>query len=296
MGSRKGVLAASVNLDRKRGRFKYDSKSITDEDVRLYVEEAGFDAFLQDPNKKESRQKCLIAVEGMTCQSCVKSIEGQVGDVKGVCNVKVSLEEETAFIDYDPNVANAELLRTTVEDCGFDAVIVAEAQVEVKGMTCQSCVRKIESGLKDEEGITWSKVSLEEKLARVRFDPSKIQAEKVAEKIGGMGFKTKLKTVDGLIGENDGEAKASTGAISKNKVSERLVSVTFDDDDDDKLERCFVSIRGMTCASCVASIEKHVKKMRGVESILVALMAAKAEVRYNPELVTPEKVSTMHTT
>ena len=33
--------------------------------------------------------------------------------------------------------------------------------------------------------------------------------------------------------------------------------------DPGELRKCFLRVHGMTCASCVASIEKHVKKLKG---------------------------------
>ena len=56
-------------------------------------------------------------------------------------------------------------------------------------------------------------------------------------------------------------------------------------------DRCFVRIDGMTCASCVASIEKHVNKLKGVKSVLVALMAAKAEISYESAFISPAEIA-----
>ncbi|RZA15537.1 MAG: cation-translocating P-type ATPase, partial [Proteobacteria bacterium] len=50
-------------------------------------------------------------------------------------------------------------------------------------------------------------------------------------------------------------------------------------------------IQGMSCASCVARIEKVVKKLPGVAEASVNLATETAMIQFNPELVTPEVIA-----
>lgn len=50
-------------------------------------------------------------------------------------------------------------------------------------------------------------------------------------------------------------------------------------------------VEGMTCASCVARVEKAVKKLDGVESVSVNLATEKVTLKANTSLVSPEKIA-----
>ncbi len=265
VGGRRGIISASVGLSDRRGQFEYDPALVSPDGVRQYVEDAGFEASLDLPaaTGKEVVDKCLISVGGMTCQSCVKSIERQVGEARGVRSIRVSLEEETAFVDFDPAKTDPAKVASAVEDCGFDAAVAAGAEVQVEGMTCQSCVKTIESGIKGEDGVRWVRVSLDEKLARVRFDPAATDAEEVAKKIYDMGFETEVRKVVGGGRKEEKKRPEDVGARKKEVAVGRQEGRKNEEEEEDEDEKCFVSIRGMTCASCVAAIEKHVKKIDG---------------------------------
>ena len=60
-----------------------------------------------------------VAIEGMTCHSCVSLIQAGIGELDGVESVVVSLEEKNATIVYDAAKANTNQFRETVEDMGF---------------------------------------------------------------------------------------------------------------------------------------------------------------------------------
>ena len=44
-------------------------------------------------------------------------------------------------------------------------------------------------------------------------------------------------------------------------------------------------ITGMTCANCVASVERNIKKEKGINTAIVNLSSERATVDYDPSLV-----------
>ena len=92
-----------------------------------------------------------VNVDGMTCGKCVNYIETKMMNVVGVMNIKVSLEEKEARIEFDRLVTTSEEITTEVDRVGskFSAHLISETCfVHIEGMTCQSCVRNITGKLR----------------------------------------------------------------------------------------------------------------------------------------------------
>lgn len=74
-----------------------------------------------------------IHIEGMTCSSCVQSIEGMISQKKGVMSAKVSLTDHSGIFEYDPLLTTPVELREAIEDIGFDAFLPGKKISEIVG-------------------------------------------------------------------------------------------------------------------------------------------------------------------
>ncbi|PIO62569.1 e1-E2 ATPase, partial [Teladorsagia circumcincta] len=130
------------------------------------------------------------------------------------------------------------------------------------------------------------------------FDPSIVTAEELVEAVDDMGFETQLLSDEMVIDvptvskPSISPGKGSARFSSKSEKVEVLIGEPPQDVEfgNEHLEKCTLAVEGMTCASCVQYIERNIGKLRGVQSVVVALIAGKAEINYNPSLTSVEKL------
>jgi Cu+-exporting ATPase len=121
--------------------------------------------------------------------------------------------------------------------------------IPVKGMNCATCALSISKTLYKREGVRAADVSYGTEKAVVEYDPEKISLEEIGDAIRELEYEPVLPS----------EAEASR------EVTLRIV--------------------GMTCAACVAAVERALKKVPGVMDAVVNLATEKAFVRYDPRRV-----------
>ena len=63
-----------------------------------------------------------------------------------------------------------------------------ETLLDVRGMNCGSCVRRISQALDALDGVEEVHPSLPDKTVRVRHDPARVSAEKIASVLTDGGY------------------------------------------------------------------------------------------------------------
>jgi len=72
------------------------------------------------PAKKARKEiKVVTFSVHLHCNSCVKKIQENISFEKGVKDLKVSLEEQTVTIKYDPSKTSEQILKKAIETLGF---------------------------------------------------------------------------------------------------------------------------------------------------------------------------------
>ncbi|MBI5747783.1 MAG: heavy-metal-associated domain-containing protein [Nitrospinae bacterium] len=66
--------------------------------------------------------KIVLKIKGMSCQHCVVSITKALKDLKGIKDVKVSLEKGSAEVNYDDKLVTKTQMSEAVADDGYAVI------------------------------------------------------------------------------------------------------------------------------------------------------------------------------
>ncbi|KAF9435894.1 hypothetical protein BGZ76_005311 [Entomortierella beljakovae] len=252
-----------------------------------------------DQQLQQTPGKIILPVLGMTCMSCVNAITSVLSSSPGVNQINVSLKQEQATVDYNPSQITVAQIKEAIEDCGFDVPFdtssypdtlapssssalpststssssissktltassslsnaidqssyqnksTKTAQLSIHGMTCASCVASIEKSLKGTPGLVSIKVALLAERGTIEYIDGQVTPQEIADMIEDIGFE-------------------AMPIIERSKDTVDL------------------QVYGMTCASCVNSIEGELRKMPGIISASVSLTLQAAKVEYDNQVL-----------
>ncbi|OYW35006.1 MAG: copper-translocating P-type ATPase [Rhizobiales bacterium 24-66-13] len=135
----------------------------------------------------------------MTCASCVGRVEKALKALPGVTRVSVNLATERAEVDFSAQPDPVAVVGA-VETAGYE-VGSETAELVVEGMSCASCVGRVEKVLKALPGVLDASVNLATEKARIRYLDNSVSASDMIAAVVSAGYGSRLVT-NGAVAED----------------------------------------------------------------------------------------------
>ncbi|WP_080418905.1 heavy metal translocating P-type ATPase [Burkholderia ubonensis] len=226
---------------------------------------------MTEPLASAALNTIVLTVDGMHCGGCTGRVQRALADVPGVVDAAVDLADRSATVSAHDTVDPARLVEA-VSDAGYCATLresadtserhadaaaataspaapaTAPIELEIEGMTCASCVARVEKALANVPGVARASVNLATERATVDAAAGVTTAQLV-DAVRQAGYQaTPVAEPEPAIAPD-----AALGAIE-------------------------LDIGGMTCASCAGRVEKALSNVPGVARASVNLATERATV------------------
>jgi Cu+-exporting ATPase len=118
--------------------------------------------------KPGKTQKTQIHITGMTCATCAATVTKALASTDGVALANVNIASEKASIEYDPEKVDLAKIKNTISAAGY-GVAVKKSIFPIRGMTCATCVARVEEAIKSVPGVISAVVNLASEKAAVEY-------------------------------------------------------------------------------------------------------------------------------
>src|SRR4030043_72497 len=141
---------------------------------------------MESKNSKEDLERIDLPITGMSCASWSLKIEKGLVNVEGVSKATVNFAAEKATVIFHPDQTDLSHLIGKVKDLGYGAKS-EKVVLPIQGMTCASCVKKVEKALNSVKGVVHADVNFATERASVEYIPEEVSIrdfKKVVEEAG----------------------------------------------------------------------------------------------------------------
>ena len=149
----------------------------------------------------------VISVRGMTCSSCASRIEKKISGLNGVMQARVNFGAEQVFVDLDPKKVFFATILESIKKIGFE-VLLNQKSFPIKGLTCASCVSRVEDKLCALYGVLGAQVNLAAERVLINYVQSVSGTHEFQNALRGIGYTLLLDDedkdqVNDLVEEHD---------------------------------------------------------------------------------------------
>ncbi|NIS81090.1 MAG: heavy metal translocating P-type ATPase [Anaerolineales bacterium] len=160
-----------------------------------------------------------LPIEGMTCASCVSTVEGALRGVEGVKTANVNLATERANVFFTDGTIDLSKLVEAVFDVGY-SVDLEQVTLPISGMTCASCVSTIEGALQEIPGVLEATVNLATEKASITYVPTIASLQDFKRAVAEVGYEI-------LISEEAKTDAQEEEAVQKMREARKRMAVAW---------------------------------------------------------------------
>ena len=147
-----------------------------------------------------------LPVRGMSCASCVATVEGALRGLNGVQEATVNLTAEKAFVTFAPDRVSLAEMERAIHDVGYE-VGKETLSLQVSGMSCASCVAAIEGAVGNLAGVASVQVSLTAGRGKVTYYPGAVTPTQIKRTIRELGYEAAEKLEGAAALDREREAR-----------------------------------------------------------------------------------------
>ena len=154
---------------------------------------------------ERSNATISLPVTGMTCAGCARRVETALRETAGVAEADVNVALQRADVAYDPAAVGPEALVDAVKHTGF-GVREQRLQLQITGMTCTSCAKRVEQALLAVDGVVAASVNVALDNAEVRLLPDTGGTNALVRAVEDAGYGAELGATAADEGEDEAKA------------------------------------------------------------------------------------------